>query len=332
MELQMGSYRQLKYEEREKLAELWQSKSSITQIAKALGRSKSTISREVRRNQAPPGQYWPDTAHKLSLKRRQRLCRLDRDEGLREFVLRQLRCHFWTPEQISGWLKYRQKAIDPISHESIYAWLYKREQKKEKLWKFLPRHKAKRGLRKNKGAGISRIPNRISIHARPKAVENKKNFGHWEADLISFLKNSQHAAVVRERTSMFVLSAPLLSKKAFATSDVLIGLMKRLPPEARKSMTYDNGGEFACHERVNKAVGTASYFCDPYASWQKGGVENSNGRLRRDLPRNTDIKNMSQEEFDEVILNYNTTPRKSLGWLTPLEAFNKNLGGVALRA
>jgi IS30 family transposase len=332
MELQMGSYRQLKYEEREKLAELWQSKSSITQIAKALGRCKSTISREVRRNQAPPGQYWPDTAQKLTLKRRQRQCRLDRDDPLREFVVRQLRCHFWTPEQIAGHLKHRQNAITPISHESIYVWIYKREQKKEKLWKFLTRHKAKRGLRKNKGAGISRIPNRISIHARPKAIENKMNFGHWEADLISFLKNSQHAAVVRERTSMFVLSAPLLSKKAFATSDVLIGLMKRLPPEARKSVTYDNGGEFACHERVNKAVGTASYFCDPYASWQKGGVENSNGRLRRDLPRSTDIKNMSQEEFDEVILNYNTTPRKSLGWLTPLEAFNKNLSGVALRA
>jgi IS30 family transposase len=332
MELQMGSYRQLKYEEREKLAELWQSNSSITQIAKALGRSKSTISREVRRNQAPPGQYWPDTAQRLTLKRRQRQCLLDRDEPLREFVLCQLRCHFWTPEQIAGHLKHRQNALTPISHESIYVWIYKREQKKEKLWKFLTRHKAKRGLRKNKGAGISRIPNRISIHARPKAIENKKNFGHWEADLISFLKNSQHAAVVRERTSMFVLSTPLPSKKAFETSDALIGLMKRIPPQARKSMTYDNGGEFACHERVNKAVGTASYFCDPYASWQKGGVENSNGRLRRDLPRSTDIKNMSQEEFDEVILNYNTTPRKSLGWLTPSEAFNKNLGGVALRA
>ncbi len=328
----MGSYRQLKYEEREKLAELWQSNSSITQIAKALGRSKSTISREVRRNQAPPGQYWPDTAQRLTLKRRQRQCLLDRDEPLREFVLCQLRCHFWTPEQIAGHLKHRQNALTPISHESIYVWIYKREQKKEKLWKFLTRHKAKRGLRKNKGAGISRIPNRISIHARPKAIENKKNFGHWEADLISFLKNSQHAAVVRERTSMFVLSTPLPSKKAFETSDALIGLMKRIPPQARKSMTYDNGGEFACHERVNKAVGTASYFCDPYASWQKGGVENSNGRLRRDLPRSTDIKNMSQEEFDEVILNYNTTPRKSLGWLTPSEAFNKNLGGVALRA
>lgn len=140
-----------------------------------------------------------------------------------------------------------------------------------KLWKFLPRHKARRGLRKNKGAGISRIPNRISIHARPKAVENKKDFGHWEADLISFLKNSQHAAVVRERTSMFVLFTPLASKKASETSDALINLMRRIPPQARKSMTYDNGGEYACHERVNKAVGTDSYFCDPYASWQKGG-------------------------------------------------------------
>ena len=149
---------------------------------------------------------------------------------------------------------------------------------------------------------------------------------------MSFLKNSQHAAVVRERTSMFVFSSPLPSKKAFETSEVLISFMERLPPEARKSMTYDNGGEFACHQRVNKAVGTVSFFCDAYASWQKGGIENSNGRLRRDLPRNTDVKNMSKEEFDEVIFNYNTTPRKSLGWLTPLEVFNKNLHSVALQA
>ena len=327
----MGSYVQLSYEERVKLAKLREEKVSLGQIAQALGRSKSTISRELWRNQAPPGQYWPDTAQKLSLNRRQRQCRLDRDERLRAFVLTQLQCHYWTPEQIAAWLMHRQKDIASISHESIYAWLYRPEQKKEKLWKFLARHKAKRGLRKSKGAGVSRIPNRVSIHERPKSVEHKKNFGHWEADLISFLKNSQYAAVIRERKTMYVFSAPLESKKALMTSEVLIDFLKAVPQRARKTITYDNGGEFAAHERVNKALGTCSFFCDPYSSWQKGGVENSNGRLRRDLPRKTDIKNMAKEEFDEVILNYNTTPRKSLGWLTPLEAFNKNLRRVALQ-
>ena len=108
--------------------------------------------------------------------------------------------------------------------------------------------------------------------------------------------------------------------------------MKTIPPKARKTMTFDNGGEFAGHERLLEELGVPSFFCDPYASWQKGGVENTNGRLRRDMPRKTDIRRITREDFDENILNYNTTPRKTLGWLTPQEAFNNNLRRVALRA
>ena len=129
----MKAYVQLRYEERVKIAELRQSKSSITQIAEALCRSRSTISREMRRNEAPPGQYWPDTAQNKALKRRRRQCRLDKDEQLREFVLTKLQCHYWTPEQIAAWLKHRQTEIASISHESIYAWTYRHAQKKNKL-------------------------------------------------------------------------------------------------------------------------------------------------------------------------------------------------------
>jgi IS30 family transposase len=130
---------------------------------------------------------------------------------------------------------------------------------------------------------------------------------------------------------MFTRSVPLPSKKSCSTAHSIIGLMKAIPPQARKTITYDNGGEFAKHTEVMKALGLQSYFCDPYASWQKGGIENTNGRLRRDLPRNTNIKDMHQEDFDETIDNYNSTPRKSLKWLTPLEAFSKNLNSVALQ-
>lgn len=147
---------------------------------------------------------------------------------------------------------------------------------------------------------------------------------------MSFLKNSQHILVLRERKTMFTCSVPLPSKSALLTVEAMIGCLEKIPPEARKSLTFDNGNEFAAHSKLLEALGIPSFFCDPYASWQKGGVENTNGRLRRDLPRKTDIYKMSKEEFDETILNYNTTPRKSLGWLTPLEAFNKNLQGVAL--
>ena len=326
----MRRYRQLTKEERTKMAEMRQSKSSITEIASSLRRSKSTVSRELRRNAAPPGQYWPDTAERLALDRRQRLSRIDQVKPLREFILNRLQCHYWTPEQIAGWLKHRQSKLPSVSHETIYTWLYKPLQKRQKLWKFLPRHKAKRGLRKSRGAGVNRIPNRVSIHERPKEIETKKVFGHWEGDLMSFLKNSQHILVLRERKSMFTKSVPLRSKHAVPTAQSLIKLMETIPLCARKSMTLDNGGEFAAHQAWLKELDLPSFFCDPYASWQKGGVENTNGRLRRDLPRNSNIHTMSQEDFNETIDNYNSTPRKSLNWLTPAEAFNKNLRSVAL--
>jgi len=328
----MKKYHQLSYEERLKIAELRQSKSSLTQIALVLDRSKSTISRELKRNGTSNGHYWPDGAQGQTLKRRRRVCLLDRNKPLQAFVLNQLRCHAWTPEQIAGYLKYRQTALPVISHETVYAWIYGREQKSEKLWKYLPRHKAKRGLRKSKGSRHSRIPDRVSIHERPQAIADRQEFGHWEGDLMSFRKNSQHILVLRERQTMFIQSAPLTRKTANLTADNLIILMKKLPRSARKTLTLDNGGEFAGHSKWDKSLSMKSFFCDPYASWQKGGVENTNGRLRRDLPRYTNIQTMQRKDFDETIHNYNTTPRKALGWLTPLEAFNKNLNLGALRS
>lgn len=146
---------------------------------------------------------------------------------------------------------------------------------------------------------------------------DRQEFGHWEGDLMSFRKNAQHILVLRERQTMFIESAPLTRKTANLTAHNLINLMKKLPAQARKSLTLDNGGEFAAHATWDKKLSMKSFFCDPYASGQKGGVENTNGRLRRDLPRSTNIQTMQREVFEETIHNYNTTPRKSLGWLTP---------------
>ncbi len=324
----MRSYKQLSYEERVKIAQLRLSSLSIKRIALKIGRSKSTISRELKRNSQEG--YWPDSAQRKTLERRRRGCILDKDSYLKEFVMDKLQCHFWTPEQISGYLRHRQKKLRSISHETIYSWIYTKAQKQEKLWKFLPRHKAKRGLRKSVNAGLSRIPNRVSIHDRPKIIEHKKTFGHWEGDLMSFMKNSQHMLVLRERKTMFTLSTPLQNKKALDTAQAIISLLKDLPKKSRRSVTYDNGGEFAAHSNVFESIDVPAFFCDPYASWQKGGVENTNGRLRRDLPRKTNLKKMRSEDFNETIDNYNLTPRKNLGWLSPLEAFHKNLNRVAL--
>jgi len=328
----MRKYTQLTTNEREIIANMRQSKSPITQIAAYLVRSKSTISRELRRNQAPPGQYWPDTAAFKANERRRRGCVIDKNHSLREHITTKLCCHYWTPEQIAGDLKSNQKELPSVSHETIYQWIYAPYQTAQLLWKFLPRHKRKRGLRKTKAVGQVRIiPERTSIHDRPKVVANKKQFGHWEGDLMSCQKGSQHMLVLRERSSMFTLSAQLQSKQAVSTSDKIIELLKDLPDKARRTLTLDNGGEFAKHMNVVEALGLESFFCDPYCSHQKGGVENTNGRLRRDLPRSTNLKAMSQEDFDETILNYNETPRKKLQWKTPLQVFTEKSHRVALQ-
>lgn len=327
----MAGYKQLTYEERVKISVLQQSNSSLAEIALALGRHKSTISRELRRNEAPPGQYWPDTAQRLSQGRRKRGCKIDRYHDLKEFIYEKMTCEFWSPEQMAGWLKNRQNKLPKVCHETIYAWIYQGAQKAEKLWKFLPRHKAKRGLRKYRSAGMSRIPERKSIHERAPKILKRKEFGHWEGDLMSFCKNSQHMLVLQERKSRFIRSERLPSKRAQDTIQEISKLLKPFPKEALKTITFDNGGEFAAHNQLQKDLGIQTFFCDPYASWQKGGVENGNKRLRRDLPRKTNIHKMRQEDFEEVIQNYNMTPRKCLKWLTPLEAFSLNFSRVALQ-
>ena len=156
-------------------------------------------------------------------------------------------------------------------------------------------------------------------------------FGHWECDTMGFEKNTQHIAVMRERTTMFTIIARLPNKRSDQTSQAIINSMMPLPRHARRTITFDNGTEFAKHEKINRVLGTNSFFCDPYASYQKGRVENTNGRLRYQLPRQTSIKTMSTGAFYGVMNRYNSTPRKNLGWRTPAELFGQNLNFVALQ-
>lgn len=330
----MRRYNQLTLRERIVIAAMRQSGFSLQNIAEAIGKDKSCISRELRRN-GSGHQYWPDMAHNLAQSRKARTCRMEEHPELATYITNQLCCHYWTPEQIAASLRHHKdrrgtRNLPYVSHETIYTWIYSQAQRKNKLWKFLPRHKAKRGLRKSRGASVSLIPNRVPIHQRPEVVAEGLAFGHWEGDLMSFQKNSQHMVVVRERKTMMTLAARLENKRANTTALQVISLMGTLPIEGRKTITLDNGGEFAGHGMWKDSLGLDVYFCDPYASWQKGGVENTNGRLRRDLPRKTDIHHLSQENFDETLSNYNDTPRKKLGWLTPSEAFLNEINRVAL--
>lgn len=264
-------YRHLKIEERRTVAELYSKKHTVSKIADILKRSKSTISREIQRNSIS-GKYWPDTANSLSKSRRRKKNKIINNSELEIFIWRSLVNKRWSPEQIAGWLKVNKQSFGTISHESIYKWIYLpyKVHSGSKLWKYLARHKRKRGLRRHIKSSITLIPNRVSIHERPDQVNSKLNFGHWEGDLMSFIKNSQHIIVLHERKTLFIKSLRLKNKQSNTVTKALFNLMGKLPLTAKKTLTLDNGGEFKEHEKY-KAIGLKSYFCDPYCSWQKGG-------------------------------------------------------------
>ena len=211
---------------------------TIRAMARDLNRSPSTLSRELRRNEAPPSTYWPDTATKLAKSRKQKQSRIDASRALQTFIRNQLSCHFWHLKQIAGHLKHRQDELPYVSHETIYKWLYAPAQKGEKLFKYLTRRQSKRGYRSGKNAFQGRIKDRVSIHERPVEINENKTFGHFEADLMSCLKNTQFILVLRERTTMFVKSIRLPNKTAHETNQAIIQLMHDLPSGARKSITY----------------------------------------------------------------------------------------------
>jgi IS30 family transposase len=314
----------LELEERERLAALKAEGLSLRAIAARLGRAASTISRELRRNALPRGGYLPVHAEGCYRERRQRPAILERDAKLARFVRERL-LEGWTPEQIAGWLKRgEERGLRPVATETIYAFVHRAGQKAEKLWKLLPRGRARRGRRRARQSRGS-IAERRSIHDRPAAVEGRREAGHWEGDLL-ICKRTRPVLVLKERKTRFVLAARLAGKSAAETVAVMMAVFRRLDPRLRASITFDNDTAFARHGLLASACAMTTWFCDAYASWQKGAVENANGRLRRDLPRELDLDALTDANLQEVVLTHNLTPRKCLGFLTPLQALLGELG------
>jgi transposase, IS30 family len=215
-----------------------------------------------------------------------------------------------------------------ISAESIYRHAYSPAGRRAGLPRMLAQRKPKRGRRRN-GCREPAIPNRTPIHQRPTKAHLRSQFGHWEGDLMHFRRQRDILLTLQERRSRLTLARRLLGKDADVAAEAIAGELGGLPPRARRTITHDNGGDFARHEAVTDAIGLVGYFCDPHSPWQRGSIENANGRLRRDLPRKTSLGDCSEADIDDVIWNLNTTPRKCLGYRTPIEAFAANLG-VAL--
>lgn len=320
----MSQYKHFSYYERVELARMRYLGASMPAMAEQLGRPRSSIEREIARNGNKDGTYNPDTAQRRYEARRKRGSMLERLLQLQQFVVDQLHEN-WTPEQIAGWLKGgNEKGLPSISHETIYAWIYSTAQRARKLWKLLPWHRAKRGFRPARKTK-SLIPDRQSIHQRDEAINERCEGGHWEGDLM-ICKRTRPVLVLVERKSRFTIIARLKSKNAEHTSTTIMDIFRQLDPSLRQSITFDNGLEFAKHSLLRDALKMNTWFCDAYASWQKGGVENMNGRLRRDLPRRTNIDAMSDEDIADINLMHNLTPRKCLNFKTPTQAILSQLG------
>jgi transposase, IS30 family len=316
------SYRQLTADERCEIARRRSAGETIRQVAAALDRSPSSISREVRRN-APAGTaYKPAYAGDQAQARRWRGSKLERNLGLQQQVLEGLG-QGWSPEQVCGRLQL-EAGRQLISHESIYRFIAAQIRRtKDYSWRlYLPRAKAKRGLRGKKGGSSAlRIKERISLDNRPAEAADRSQPGHWEGDFMAFSIYGQNLLAAHERSTRMTLIARQSTKHAEPVADTLQRWLKPLPARLRRTITFDNGTEFASHHQLRDQLGIQTFFCDPYAPWQKGGVENAIGRLRRLLPRNTDLNSLQPEQIIACVRRYNHTPRRCLGFRTPAEAF-----------
>lgn len=318
----MGTrYTQLSLEDRCQIAGLHTQGRSIRQIAADLHRPPSTIAREIKRNKGRKVGYQPAFAEEQARARRWKGSRLERNADLRKTVLARL-AQGWSPEQVSGRLA-RENAGERISHESIYRFIYTQiARTKDYSWRlYLPRAKSKRGLRGRRGGSpASFIEKRVSIDQRPPEARTRQAYGHWEADLVMFAKYGQAILTLHERRSRILLAARPDNKTADLIAETIADLLRIVPEQLRRTLTFDNGTEFARHYRLHE-LGCQTYFCDPHAPWQKGGIENAIGRLRRTLPRKTDLATLSQQRFAELLAAYNATPRKCLDYQTPAEIF-----------
>ena len=313
------SYSQLTLRHRERIYELLQEGFSKDAISKLLGCHRCTIYREFRCNKSRLG-YLPDKAHKMSLDRCVQSLKVERNSDLKADIIDKLQSG-WSPEIISGYLK-KEKGISVISHETIYAYIYSKLGRENELYLMLQK---RRKTRRTRSSGKNRkkicIPNRVSIHQRPGEINERISYGHWEGDLVLFSNQSANLITLRERKSRFLVAIKNPSKHSEVTAKNIKDRFKGRKKILIETLTLDNGGEFAKHGDIAKCLKIDTFFCDPYSSYQKGCVENGNGVVRYDLPRNTDINSLTQKQIDKIVNKINNRPMKCLEFYTPSEMF-----------
>src|SRR4030095_14749975 len=318
-------YEQLSLEQRCTIARHSEAGKTMRQIAAAMDRAPSTIMRELKRNRGSQVGYQPAYAEQQAKSRRWRGSRLLRQPSLQAQVLHGLG-QGWSPSQVAGRLK-RENKRRVISYESIYRFIDAQIRRTQDYsWRhYLPRGKSQRGWRGHKGGSpVDHIEGRVGINRRPAYIHKRRQAGHWEGDLMLFAKYGQAVLVTHERRSRLLVVSRQPNKAADPVAAKLTELFRPLPKLLRRSITFDNGTEFAYHYRLHK-LSMRTFFCDPHAPWQKGGIENAIGRMRRRLPRKTDLAILSDQRLLSLVRSYNHTPRKCLNYKTPAEVFCHDL-------
>ena len=276
-------------------------------MAKQLGKNKATIYRELGRNISSQG-YQPRRAQENYMDRRQKPSLLASDAALRSSVITLLHSHY-SPWQISVTLE-KNKDRKAISPESIYQFVYSEMGHDLGLPDYLPRRRKRRKTRVKNKQKKSPIPNRNTIHNRAEVIDERKEFGHWEGDLMIFSNTKSNLITLRERISRLMLVIKNPSKHAVVTANNIIDKFPGKARELLDSLTLDNGGEFASHEMIASQLSLSTFFCDPYSSWQKGGIEQGNGVVRIELPRSIDLDKISQAQINKMMRNINNRPMR----------------------
>jgi IS30 family transposase len=323
-------YKHFSLAEREEIAIGLEKEESIEQIAKSLGRNRSSIYREIGRNGTfiRNVKYRSNRAQLRADKRKKQSHQKERlpNPFIRAYVESHLKKDAWTPEKIANRLPIEHPGLK-TNYESIYLWIY---EERRDLIKYLVRAHKRRYSRKNsQKSRISKIPNRVDISERPTYINERKEVGHWEVDTVVSSQSKACVAVMVERTLRLYITIKMKDKSAMSMHKATVKALFRLPVELRKTLTYDNGLENCQHELTNSVLGTKSYFCKPYHSWEKGSIENRNGILRRFFPKKHNWNLTTQKELNKVTDKINSIPVKCLGYKTSAEVFDAVL--VALR-
>ena len=336
------TYKHLSAEERAVIMIEHDNGSSLRTIARRLGRSASSISREIRRNAVLTARDRVDAARRASYdatqaargyRERRKRCvrrhRLAEGSALYQYVHDRLIYDRWSPQQIAIRLKLMHPDDAPkrVSHETIYAaiYAYPRGGLKQALIEALRQEKPVRGRRRTSAVGAHFVPEALRIVHRPEEIEARLVPGHWEGDLIKGAFNRSAVGTLVERKTRFVVLARMEGCTAAHALEGFSRQMKRLPAFLRQSLTYDRGSEMACHEALTQRLKMNIWFADPHAPWQRGSNENTNGLLRQFLPKGMDLSALTQTQLNDIARLMNGRPRVALGGYTPDEVMAREI-------